>query len=174
MIMKDNIGIDELYNLLSDSFPYYEIYDKSHFEKLFSNENYNVNAYYENRKLVGIATWWRFENNIYLEHLAVDKKYRGNGYGSVILTNFIHSFTKPVILECEPPLTETARRRIDFYTSNGMLLNYEYEYVNPPMRKDAPGYDLVIMSSRRYITEDEFIEWRENVKNKVYGCLVLD
>ncbi len=172
--VKNSIDIDEFYNLLEDSFPYYEIYEKSHFEKLFTNENYTVNACYEDRKLIGIVTWWRFEKFIYLEHLAVDKKLRGNGYGSVILNNFINSFDKPVVLECEPPETEIARRRLDFYISNGMIPNYEYKYVNPPMRKDSPEYDLVIMSSRNPLTREEFVEWKDNVSKIVYGCLALD
>lgn len=172
--IKNTIDIDEFYCLLEDSFPYHEIYDKSHFEELFSNKNYTVNAYYEDRKLIGVATWWRFEKFIYLEHLAVDKKLRGNGYGSVILNNFISSFTKPVVLECETPETEIARRRLDFYINNGMFPNYEYKYVNPPMRKDSPEYDLVIMSSRNPLSKEEFIEWKNNVSKIVYGCLVLD
>lgn len=174
--IKTDFDINSIYELLNKSFPKHEIYEKSHFEKIYSdpNNDFTINSYSSDGELIGVITWWDFGYCIYLEHFAVSTEKRGGGVGSKLLQEFISTFDVPVILECEPKVSDIAERRIAFYERNGMILNPDFKYTNPPMRKNSKPYELVIMSSKMPISCDDFKRWRNDVKNKVYGLLSLD
>ena len=77
---------------------------------------------------------------------------------------------RPIVLEVEPPTTETARRRIAFYERNGFSL-CERAYVQPPYRpwEETEGLTLLLMTTAPDFLEEHFDEVRATIYAEVYG-----
>ncbi len=101
----------------------------------------------------GILSYWAFPmcgkqgktDFFYVEHFATLPSLRGNGLGAAALAAF-SSLTKgrPVVLEVEPPLTETAQRRVGFYRRAGFEL-LDTPYIQPPYRHGGEEVPLRLM-----------------------------
>lgn len=137
---------DEQKALLGDSF--YRIY-------VIDDEN--------SGKIKSFAAIWKFENFVYIEHLATSAEYRNCGLGGVMLNDLRELFDCKICLEVELPTTDITKRRIAFYERNGFYLN-SYAYVQPPISAGRKEIDLLIMSSDGKISKEEFDE----VKNTLY------
>ena len=116
------------------------------------------------------------ENKIYnrLDTLnALRKKGRNLIVGVVgcmaerVKQDLIKSYDVPVCLEVEPPVTETAVRRITFYERNGMFFN-DYDYVQPPLSQGQNSLPLKIMSSGKRISKEQFEDIKSTLYKKVY------
>ncbi len=72
-------------------------------------------------------TQWQLNNQmIFIEHFAVEPKFRNHGLGRRIMSQLLEAQSQ-VILECELPLNELSQRRIAFYESLGIqVLSKEY------------------------------------------------
>lgn len=112
-------------------------------------------------------TYWELDGMRYVEHFAVSSSLRGHGMGSLLLKEFMGQDTTPVILEVEPPETQTARRRIDFYKRLGFCLN-DYPYLQPPLQPGMPSIPLQLMSAPGPLSPTEFQTAREELYTKVY------
>lgn len=157
---------DSVFKLIEISFPKeeYRPYEKQ--TEFFGSGAYDI--YYlsdEQREgaVKAFISLWDMGEFAYAEHFAVDPAYRNGGLGSLMITELVKTVGKMVCLEVEPPEDDVTRSRIEFYESNGFHLN-EYPYIQPPF---AEGYDelpLMIMTSGRKISEEEF----EKIKNALY------
>ena len=97
----------------------------------------------------GFITSWEFEGYVYVEHFAVDGSMRGSGIGSEAFSLLLEKAAqkgKPLILEVEMPEDELSRRRIGFYERLGGKLRTDFEYVQPPYRKDSSPLPMRIMT----------------------------
>ena len=132
-------------------------------KNVFENEYYHVIGIKENEVIISIAAVWKFENFVFVEHLATSPEYRNKGLGAQILNKIIHTSHKIVCLEVEPPVDELTRRRIAFYERNGMFFN-SYSYMQPSISPGRPSIPLYIMTSKSQIDEKTF----ENIKSVLY------
>lgn len=155
---------EAVFQIMENSFPSDEYRNCEEQRRLFYDPRYCV---YGERDSFGaiiafIATWI-FDKFVFVEHFAVDGRFRGHGKGSDMLKELLHSCNIPICLEVELPENDVAARRIEFYKRNGFCLN-EYEYVQPPFSEDKKSIPLMIMTSSHKIDRETF----ENIKSVLY------
>jgi len=75
--------------LYASSFPIFEQRTESQQEYVFGCSQYHLCEYWDGGTFVGFISYWEFERQIYIEHLAVDTTLRGKGYGSRVRNSHI-------------------------------------------------------------------------------------
>lgn len=149
----------ELYGI---SFPIFEQRTEAQQDKAFSSLQYRLVAYQEEDTFLGFISYWEFDTYIYVEHLAVNQSIRGKGYGSIILNKFIADTRKIVLLEIEPVIDEVSAARLRFYQKCGFHEN-GYKHIHPPYRAEFKGHSLVILTTERPISEDEYNRFNDDL-----------
>src|SRR5574344_1935603 len=105
------------------------------------------------KTLSGLMVYWNFVDFCYFEHLAIFPEYRNCGIGGKVLSNINSKFDIPVVFEVEPPDTEIAVRRIEYYKRNGFKV-LDTNYIQSPYSgKPEDAIALWIMGNN--ISEDE-------------------
>lgn len=137
-------------------------------KNLLRNPKYNFNTIYDNSLLIGFVAFWSFEDFIFIEHLAIDKNFRKEGYGGKIVKDIISKYDKVIILEVEKTMTSEAVRRISFYENLGFHLN-KYDYLQPALSEDKKSVPLFLMSYPRSINEEDFIKIKDKLYRTVYN-----
>lgn len=150
---------DPLFNdfkaLYADSFPVFEQRTEKHQASAFLHSNYHVEAYVEQEQFIGFIAYWAFQDYLYIEHYAIHKQLRGQGYGSRILQSFIASHPEKVLLEIDPIQDEISAARLRFYQHCGFVVN-THRHVHPPYREGYHGHDLLVLTTQRTITAEEY------------------
>ncbi|MEE1186914.1 MAG: GNAT family N-acetyltransferase [Acutalibacteraceae bacterium] len=165
--LKEN-DFDNMYNILKESFPKAERRTKQGQKALFKKECYKVFAIRDNDSCIkAFITVYDLNFFAFVEHFAVSKNYRNQGLGALVLTELKKMIKKPVILEVEPPDTDMAKRRIEFYKRNGFFLN-DYFYEQLPLRKGQSNLTLKIMSSDKQLSKEEFEDVKRIIYKQVY------
>ncbi len=164
--MKD---FDQVYHLIEVSFPADEYRTYEEQKALLDNPTYNIYVLSsEDEDIIkAFIAVWEFDSFAFIEHFAVDQKYRNMGLGSKILREIVGLVNKTVCLEVEPPHNELASRRILFYKRNNFFLN-EYPYIQPAISKGRNPIPLFIMTFGRAIDENEFRIIKKDLYTKVY------
>lgn len=118
---------------------------------------------------IGFITLWHFTTFIYVEHFAICPSERGGGIGAETMRILIENNKGvPILLEVEPPVSEIAKRRINFYERQGLFL-LPYAYKQPPYRPMEQYLELKLMSTRQdWDAKDIQIAIHE-VYQSVYG-----
>jgi hypothetical protein len=118
----------------------------------------------EAEECVGFALLWQFEENevIFIEYLAVNPKFRGNGYGKEIMRRII-SLTKSLmfrlVLEIENPTIGTNKnqreKRYIFYKELGLTEVNGINYQLPPIssKKSTSMYLMVYPADYKFDKE---------------------
>lgn len=117
---------------------------------------------------VGFITYWDFESYCYCEHFATAPLSRNGGRGSIILQRLLQLTGKPLVLEVEPPADEMTRRRVAFYSRNGLVLHDDFSYIQPSYRPDGKPVPLKLMSSPS-IDPDSLEAIAGSIHRVVYG-----
>lgn len=130
-------------------------------------EAYSFLAIKEGEELVGLFGVWQLAGFRFIEHFAVSPQARGKGVGKIILEEVIHAWAQPILLEVEPPFSETNQRRIAFYERAGFCLNL-LEYHQPPYSRDKPWVPLHLMSLPAVLSDTAFGQVREQLYRVVY------
>ena len=142
-------------DLYSSSFPIFEQRTKKQQETAFDNTNYHLIGYEDNGKFIGFISYWKFPSYLYIEHFAIDTKIRGKGYGSIVLNDFIKSTDKIVLLEIDPITDRISEARLRFYKRCGFYEN-PYSHKHPVYRKEFHPHSLIILTTKRQISENEY------------------
>lgn len=160
---------DQMFGIIELSFPKDEYRTYEGHLALLDEPDYQVYVLRDEEadELRALVTVWEFESFGYVEHLAVNPAYRNGGLGSLILEELTEKLGKMICLEVELPESDMARRRIGFYERNGFYLN-EYPYIQPPLAKGQSEVPLLIMTTKRKITQEEFVHLRDQLYKKVY------
>lgn len=133
-------------------FPGNERRSLEHQQTAFESEHYRMEIFTEQDKFVGLLGYWTFDDYIYIEHLAVNPALRSGGYGSRIVSKFLSSTDKTIILEIEQVTDELTARRLHFYERLGFRTN-PYDHIQPLYHEDDPtGFHLTILSYPHPIT----------------------
>lgn len=159
---------EEIFSLLSRSFPEEEYRDREGQRALFRKSPYRVIGYEEEGVLLGILAVWELESVRFVEHLAVAPEARNRGIGRKLLTWYLQQEDRPMVLEVEYPENDLARRRIGFYQRLGCHLN-EFPYLQMPLREGDEPLPLYIMSYPDPVSREEFLPWKKEIYARVYG-----
>lgn len=130
---------------------------------------FSFNVAYDNNEPIGIFSYWHFDGFCYVEHFAVENKYRNKGLGCSIMNYFIENVNQQIILEVEKPTDEMSCRRIAFYKRLGFVENYQ-QYLQPSYHNDGNFVPLNIMS-RVELSDRDFETIKNILYQKVYSIL---
>lgn len=155
----------KVYGILDSSFDQNEIRSFNGQKSLFKDDDYNIYVYGEEPE--GLLAAWNFGTARYVEHFAVEAKYRNNNIGSNMLKEYLDMSLLPVILEVELPGSDITDRRIGFYKRHGFVFN-DYDYIQPPMEPGKSPVPLRIMSWPDKISYGEYNTYRKILYKKVY------
>jgi len=161
---------ESFFRLLSEAFPSIERRSYEDQKKLLCDNSYNIimdNDNDEDENITAFIANWEFDNFSFIEHFAVDRKMRGNGMGTSMLKDYLKRCNKPIFLEVELPKNDISIRRIEFYKRLGFHLN-NFEYLQPPLQKQHDFLPLKVMSYPQSVDEQEFINFKNKVYEKVY------
>lgn len=138
--------LDEVRELYESSFPIEERRDWPDFLKLLGvSSPFSLSLLFHKEKFAGFLGSWSFDDFCYVEHLAIESSFRGEGLGRSLMGNLWRMpLSEPRVFEVEPPTTDIARRRISFYSSLGAEI-LSTEYIQPPYRKHEKGLPLYFM-----------------------------
>lgn len=144
----------QAWELYEDAFPFEERRLLNDQICVLKKDNYHFDVLIENKQFIGFILWWDFETHRYIEHFATSVYQRNKGFGKLILTKYIDTNDKPIILEVELPSTSLKVRRIKFYERIGFKLNQHY-YEIPPLEEGQTPLQLLLMSYPNFISEKD-------------------
>lgn len=162
------LRFDEIYKIMSDSFPASEIRSYDMQKALLDRNDYRIKTYKQEGAILGFCAYYQFEEFFFIEHLACTSQSRGLGIGSKLVKEVLEEANwRLVLLEVEIPHSENEKRRVQFYERLGFYLNPHYHYL-PPLNEFTPGMELKIMSFSRMLTEEEQRFYRRILNSKVF------
>ncbi len=159
----------DLWELYESAFPPDERRDPERQNALFKRPEYAMLAALDEKNvLVGLLSLWEFEGFVFLEHLAVGGHLRGRGVGTEIISTYMSSCRKNVVLEVERPETEIQKKRIAFFERLGFKRN-THGYIQPSYGPGKKPVHMLLMSYPGTISEKEFPMLRKDIHAVVYG-----
>lgn len=158
---------DRIFSIMENSFPSDEYRTYEEQKKLLLNKKYDIYTFIIKERIQGFISIWKFDDFLYIEHLAVDADCRNHGAGAKLLDEMKNLFPGRICLEVELPVTEMAKRRIGFYKRNGFSVN-DYPYMQPAYSKEKNPIELRIVSSQGLLSGEEFTDVRDALYREVY------
>lgn len=160
LIDIDNPYFTSAWKLYEEAFPVYERRTLKAQSHLLKNPVYKFDVFIEKNVFIGFIMWWDFKDFQYIDHFAVTKSKRNNGFGAKILKEFIKRNSKPTLLEVELPDSSINTKRIKFYERLGFKLN-QHQY-KVPSSIDDRKIDLLVMTHPRMISKENLSEFVSN------------
>lgn len=166
-LCKDDF--DGIFHIMKASFPADETRSYDAQKALFDKKEYSAYGIRSDQgSIAAFITLWRFTGFTFGEHFAVAQELRGAGLGSKIINEASETAEERFCLEVEPPITNTAKRRIAFYERNGFVLN-DYDYIQPSLSENTEAVRLMMMSCKKGLSKQEFEIVKSTVYQTVYG-----
>lgn len=165
--MREN-EFEQVFDLMVEAFPVDERRTFDEQKALLSNPIFDIYVCKDNQnsEIKGFISVYHLDDFTFVEHFAVNPKYRNLGLGHDILSNLTARFGK-LLLEVELPKTEQAKRRIGFYERNGFYLN-DYPYIQPPISKGTNPVPLLLMTTGAALNTEEFYKAKSMLYKHVY------
>lgn len=156
-------GQSQIKEIYETSFPKSEKFPFWVLKQCAKENNVHLDAIIDpsSDKIIGVQFIISYDDITYLMYIAIDKKYRNKGFGSLVLRDLILRQADTSILLCiERPSTEKEdikAHRKDFYLRNGL-------YETGCFIKDSGvEYEFLSSSKERIITENDL--------KKRYSCM---
>ncbi len=150
------------WKIYEEAFPKEEKRFLSEQLELLSEPSYSAIACIVNDKIVGLLFYWELDEFYFIEHLAINKQLRGQDYGSKILTKFLKD-KQNVVLEIEKITDTITQKRFDFYKKFDFYIN-EYTHYQIPFRKDDLPLELLILSYKKQLNNEEYKALYKNMQ----------
>lgn len=168
--LADKNDFDNVFAIMCESFPKDEYRTRDEQKELFERDEYRVylDLSSTDGTIRGFAAVWVLDNVCFLEHLAVDARFRNQGIGAKIIGELLELFDRRVCLEVELPEKALAKRRIGFYERCGFTLN-GYSYLQPAMSAGQNAVPLLVMTSWGALEPTAFSALRDLLYDRVYG-----
>ncbi|MDD9270082.1 GNAT family N-acetyltransferase [Bacillus sp. 3255] len=164
----DDSEFNQVFAIMKASFPESERRTYTGQKELLSEPYYRLITEKDgSNKIIAFVAVWEFPAFRFVEHIAVDPDVRGSGLGGQLMKALLEESRKPVLLEVEPPDTDLAQRRVDFYKRLGFQLNH-FDYVQPPLQTGQPDLPLNIMSYPEPLTDAVFSAYKDTMYTHVY------
>lgn len=158
-----------IYELMENAFPLEEYRSYTEQKALLEREDYHIHVYENQGKIAAFCAIYNLPELAFIEHIAVNEDFRGQGMGSKIMKEVITSSDKPIILEVEPPDgEENAARRVRFYEKLGFHL-HDWPYEQPPLRQGEAPLPLKLMSYPHAYDIEAFGRVKDTILQNVYG-----
>lgn len=158
---------DQVWRLYVESFPEHERRRISSHMRAAENPAFHTYIGVDNGNLQAILFYWTYDNNIYVEHVAVNPLLRGKNIGSTLMASFIEQNKNTgIILEIEPPIDEDTKRRLSFYEKLGFVFN-DVHYLHPSYCKKGPEHELKILSYPSAVSEEQLERFKEFMNTTV-------
>lgn len=172
---SDKDLLDFIETVYIDSFPPDERREFETIKELLeNNEAFNLLAILSDDQPVGLLSYWIWHDMAYIEHFAVDDKWRGSGFGAETLKLFLAQKGMPVVLEVEKPEDDFSKRRIGFYERLGFRLWPDHFYIQPAYAKDKNALELHLMTHGEIDLNISFEEVRDRLHIEVYKAHITD
>lgn len=132
-------------------------------------------------EVVSIGLLWDFKGSefVLLDYMAVKKKYRNMGIGSLFVQfakHIVHERNKTIFLESEHPgfgeNKDERKKRILFYIRNGLLVLDKFIYMLPPLDNKTPTQMILMISSgtsENMLSHQSVHNLILNLYNELYG-----
>lgn len=140
---------DSVKTLYHDAFPADERRPwDSVLELIVDEPRFHVTLIRSGRSTVGFINWWSLGEAAYIEHFAIEPRFRSKGLGADALTRFCNAHRHSVtVLEAEPEgMNEMAGRRLHFYERCGFTPHDELPYIQPPYTPESEPVELVLLT----------------------------
>lgn len=160
----------EAINLYKISFPLHEQREEASQAAILTNSSYHFDTVCDYDKFIGEILYWDIGEFRYIEHFCVLPSMRNHHYGQKILTALQDT---PLILEIDPPVDEISCRRKGFYERCGFVEN-RYPHTHPPYHKGNIGHDLVVMSSPKILTPEEYCIFSQKLQSMVMANAIIE
>ena len=158
---------EQVWRLYIDSFPEWERRRISSHGRATEEDDFNTYIALDDGNLMGLIFYWKNNDFIYVEHLAITSSMRGKSFGSRIIEELIDEYPGySILLEIDPPTDEISERRLAFYQRLGFMMN-DYEYIHPSYSKNVMPHHLKIMSYPEPLSRERFESFKEYMANKV-------
>ena len=138
------LDFDEIYAEMALAFPPEERRDREAARAILDDPRYALYHVVHEKERVGFLALWVLDTFTFLEHLVIYPAHRNKGLGGKVITLAKQRFS-PFLLECEPPDTEMAARRLAFYRRCGLVQN-AHPYLQPSYREGGNGVPLLLMT----------------------------
>jgi len=166
---KDTFFFDYNTKLLLSSFPKEERREIEEWRELTDlNHLFTNNIILKNNMPIGMITYWELRDIIFIEHFAIDSQLRNGGLGKQSINLLLKQSKKPIILEVDLPEDAIAKRRVEFYKRQGLLL-WDKKYKQPPYRSSDNSVPMRLMSTIQTPTEESFEHFKEAIYQYVYA-----
>lgn len=143
---SENPYFKRVWEIYRYSFPVFEQRTPAHQEVAFKSNLYHMDAYINNGEVIGFIGYWIFPDYAYVEHYAMAKESRGQGYGTKILKDFLAwQQGKIVVLEIDPVVDEISTRRLHFYQNLGFQES-PFRYTCPKYQPDEKEGELWVLT----------------------------
>jgi GNAT superfamily N-acetyltransferase len=150
------------YHLLKNSFVPDELRDFT--AELFNNHSFSMYAVLQDNRFIGATTFWTFDEFILVEYIVTDPSQRGQNVGTQVLQWLkITSEGKLIIGEIDPPVTEIAVRRKNYFKRHGFHAN-DFDYIQPAYALNKAPVPMIIISHPQALDRATY----EGIKNQIY------
>jgi len=155
-------------DILTKSFPNDEYRDLKELE-YYNNkkDNFTCNIIIIDKNPIGIIHYWNFEDFIYIEHFAIEIKYRNKKMGTKVLQKFIQEVKKDIVLEVELPKDKISQKRIEFYNRLGFNFHYN-KYIQPSYKSDSQSLEMKLMTYGNINMPKKFSKIVKTLYKEVY------
>ena len=161
---------EEAMNLYKISFPFHEQREELSQTEILANPFYHFDVVCDQGSFIGEILYWEIGDFLYIEHFCVLPSVRNRHYGQKILATLQNT---PLILEIDPPSDTISHRRKGFYERCGFVEN-PYSHIHPPYHKGNRGHTLMIMSSPRVLTPEEYGMFSQSLQSMVMKNAIVE
>ncbi len=159
--------LGQVYAIYSNSFPPHEQRSAEQLAVALENNKHHFRVYLMNDKVLAILVYWKMREYVYIEHFAVAEDQRGHGYGKNILQELFYEMAKyPLILEIDPITTDVSKKRCEFYTQLGFVIN-NCPHKHPAYQEGLEPHELIILSYQKELTPTLLKTFIKELNNEV-------
>lgn len=164
---SDHRFLNEIFSLYVASFPPEERRELSALLEIMGEPRMNLMALLHANQFVGFLIYWKFDEFLYIEHLAISINHQGKGIGTEVL-RWIQKTGDRVLLEVEIPYDPASIRRVSFYNRCGFH-SLPVSYFQPPYREGESILPMMLFSDRSDWGSGELSRAIELFHYRVYG-----
>ncbi|MDR2549535.1 MAG: GNAT family N-acetyltransferase [Desulfobulbus sp.] len=164
--------LKKIWPLMEEAFPACERRTLAQHRQAAANPLYRLEPIRSGEAFAGFLGCWHVEEYLFVEHFALEKRFRGSGLGTSALKYLVNQ-GRPVVLEVEPPkgfdAATVENRRIRFFEQSGFV-RQPYSYYQPAYDgSDARVPLLLMVHGKGRLPEEEFVRLRDALFRIVYA-----
>lgn len=172
MLKKFRIGdaahpaFAEFWQIYQDSFPLHERRALEDQREVFQNDTYHLRGWEENGRMIGFLGWWTAPRFTFAEHYAIRPGLKSQGHGTRLFAEWLAEAPAPVILEIEPVVDDTTRRRLRFYQRLSFVEN-PWEHHQPPYHPGMAPVPLRLLSRPGAVSEETYRDFVRKQREEI-------